>query len=418
MRSAPAGVGVHEGRYARVGVSGKGPIGTILDHDAHSSRAVRRGLASGRRAQLSGTDFRASRDRSVHTRPNTQKAIFAAALRLALEEVRGLPASFDDPAAAADAEILLLRIQRSLGNDPAGALEALNACRAGGWLGSRVAFARHAALSDLARFGDAEAEAEKHGFITKFLLAGPFDNERGAGQSVALAPEQGPVDPDAAFEGKDRQVRWRPLASLPAAPSLDLADLIVPKEQVLAYLACTITSPTDQVVALGIGHSSFCRVWLDGALVYEREVQRDDAVPDQEHVPIRLRAGPNELLVKTGVVTGPFRIALRIAAADGGPPPAGIVDRGARPNRSRGAAPNRVRTRGPPMTTDRRARSMVEARRRRTTRRAEDARPLGAPAAPAAARRPRAPGGPGVHRARRRGRAEGPRRCARPTPAR
>jgi tetratricopeptide (TPR) repeat protein len=245
-------------------------------------------------------------------------------LRLALDEVRALPPSFEDPVAEADAEILLLRVSAILPNDPAAALDALARAPSGGWIGARASFARRVALDDLGRFAEAEAEAHRIGFLHEFLIAGPFDNERGAGQQVALAPEAGPVDPEAAFDGKDRQVRWRTLGQQHVSDVVDLADLLVPKEQCLAYLATTIQSPVDQTIALGIGHSSFCRVWLDGDVVYEREVQRDDAVPDQEHVPVRLRAGPNELLVKIGVVTGPFKIALRLAAPGGGPPPEGI----------------------------------------------------------------------------------------------
>jgi tetratricopeptide (TPR) repeat protein len=250
-------------------------------------------------------------------------------LRLGIEDARGLPGFFEDPAAETDAEILLLRIHHLLHYDPAAVVEGLGDCHATGWIATRAALARQAALADLGRFAEAEAEAERLGFITRFLIAGPFDNERGAGQSAVLAPEQAPVDPEAVFDGKDRQVRWRSLAMLPQGIVLDLADLIVPKEQSLAYLACTITSPADQWVALGIGNSSFCRAWIDGKQVFERDTSRDDAIPDQERCIVRLHKGPNELLLKVGVVTGPFRISVRIADGLGGPPPEGVTVSGA-----------------------------------------------------------------------------------------
>jgi cellulose synthase operon protein C len=250
-------------------------------------------------------------------------------LRLALEDARELPGFFEVPAAENDAEILLLRINALLQHDPAAVVDALGATHATGWIGARAAMAHQAALLELGRFAEAEHEAESLGFITRFLVAGPFDNERGAGQNTVLPPEQGPVDPDAVFDGKDRQVRWRSLAMLPAGTVLDVADLIVPKEQSLAYLACTITSASDQWIALGIGNSSFCRVWIDGRLVFEREVQRDDAVPDQERAIVRLNKGPNELLIKAGVVTGPFRLAVRVADGLGGARPDGVTVSGA-----------------------------------------------------------------------------------------
>jgi tetratricopeptide (TPR) repeat protein len=251
---------------------------------------------------------------------------FKETLRLALEEMQALSDAklTADPAVAADAEILLLRIHALVSYDPAGTLAAIKGPRLGGWLGVRRLLTAMEASADLG-LSSSIPVVDNLGFIDRFLIVAPFPNERGAGQSGKLAPEEGPVDPDATLEGKDRQVRWRGLSGLPTSFVLDLADLVVPKEQCIAYLAAVITSDADRVVQLGIGHSSFCRVSIDGMVVYEKAVQRDDAVPDQEHVPVRLRAGKNELLIKCGVVTGPFKIAVRIADADGGLIPAGVA---------------------------------------------------------------------------------------------
>src|SRR5262245_41525516 len=54
-------------------------------------------------------------------------------LRLALEEARALPDELADPSAAADAEILLLRIQSLVTQDPAAVAEALTPKLNAGW---------------------------------------------------------------------------------------------------------------------------------------------------------------------------------------------------------------------------------------------------------------------------------------------
>src|SRR5262245_29682273 len=82
-------------------------------------------------------------------------------LRLALEAIRALTSSFSEPAAEGNAEILLLRAHSILSNDPASTLAALDQTHLRGWMAARASFARHAALSDLGRFSEAQEEARR-----------------------------------------------------------------------------------------------------------------------------------------------------------------------------------------------------------------------------------------------------------------
>jgi|GEM_PF-2060250 len=156
------------------------------------------------------------------------------------------------------------------------------------------------------------------GYITDWYVAGPFDNERGAGFETAYEPEQR-FDRGAAMEGKERAVAWRlnPGRQHPLA-RLRLDAMLRPNQQAVAYLATAVQTSTERAVVLRFGTEASYKIFLNGHELASRRVERPFA-PDQERVVLPLLEGWNQLLVKLAVEEGPWTFASRFSDLEGQP---------------------------------------------------------------------------------------------------
>lgn len=178
---------------------------------------------------------------------------------------------------------------------------------------------RMLALDDMARRGDvgAGALAVQCGVLGDFWLCGPFDNERGSGFRRAAGPEKG-FAVDAQYEGKRRPEAWRHLPVPVPDGWLSLGEVLRPDTQVMAYLGIAVIAKADVDAALCLGTSGSWRVYLNGAEVGARDVQRRFAY-DQDAVLLPLRRGPNLLVVQCCQQEGSeFAAAVRLRQLDGG----------------------------------------------------------------------------------------------------
>lgn len=155
------------------------------------------------------------------------------------------------------------------------------------------------------------------GLLSAWWIVGPFDNERGAGFGRALPPEQ-KIELDAQYEGKKRSVRWRqlPVASPPGG-IVDCDELVRPNDQVLCYALTLVRSEREQTVALRLGSDEAVKVFHDGVEVLARDVRRSFAY-DQDAVALRLRTGPNLIVLKVCDLDGEYAFAARLTRLDGG----------------------------------------------------------------------------------------------------
>ncbi len=177
----------------------------------------------------------------------------------------------------------------------------------------------HLAL-DLARMaGDHGGVADltkQLGYLTRWTIIGPFDNERGGGFDRRFGPEVG-LDLDASYDGKKRAVRWRDCpVSNPAGGRINLNAMLRPNDQVLAYAIVALRADVDTDAILHLGSDEAAKVFLNGAEVWKRDVRRRFA-PDQDGVALRLRAGWNRLMIKVCDQEGAFEFAARLRAIDG-----------------------------------------------------------------------------------------------------
>jgi predicted esterase len=161
------------------------------------------------------------------------------------------------------------------------------------------------------------------GFLRTWLICGPFPSPPVSGTAgprqgfsadylggeAAARPVNGQVQP-APGGG---QVKW--FAHTAPGNKIDLRQLFIsqgkPAEQVVAYAYTTITRPAEEQTFISVGSDDGVRLWVNGELVLDHAIDRG-AQPDQELVPVTLRAGENTLLVKVDQGTGDWGFYLRV----------------------------------------------------------------------------------------------------------
>jgi len=156
-------------------------------------------------------------------------------------------------------------------------------------------------------------------FVTDWQVIDPFDNERGQGFTRAYPPEK-EIDFAASFEGKKRRVAWRRVPARAADGLVDLAGMLRPNREAVAYLATflDVDSRTNVPAALRLGSGDGVRVWLNGSRVFERDAHREAGF-DQDVFGVLLRPGWNALLVKVSQSQGSWGLRLRITDPAGAP---------------------------------------------------------------------------------------------------
>jgi hypothetical protein len=137
-----------------------------------------------------------------------------------------------------------------------------------------------------------------HGFITRWLLVGPFDNVKGVGFNNVYPPEKG-VDVKAAYTGKaDKLVRWEEHTTEKALGVVDLSEVVGPLKGAVVYAFAVVSSETERPVEIRAGSNNAVRIWLNGKQIYFREEYHHGMEMDQHVGKGKLKSGHNEILIK------------------------------------------------------------------------------------------------------------------------
>ncbi|MCL2823428.1 MAG: hypothetical protein FWD57_05495, partial [Polyangiaceae bacterium] len=168
----------------------------------------------------------------------------------------------------------------------------------------------------------AKAEIAGLGFVSQWMVIGPFDNEGRGGLDRVFEPEANidkALDPSVPHEGKERQVRWRSIPDVFPFGWLDFGDLVRPSERVCAYASTFVRNrnggPGQASVWLG-ATGSFRAFW-NGEEVVSDSVYR---VLDAERfgTTVEVKSGWNRLVVKVcGDSVSPM-LTLRVGDRAGG----------------------------------------------------------------------------------------------------
>jgi hypothetical protein len=145
---------------------------------------------------------------------------------------------------------------------------------------------------------------QKHfGFLSQWMVIGPFDNKEEKGFAVAYKPEttaaEGkPLDPAVEYDGQLGKVKWQAVVTEDDYGVLDIAKQIQNYKGSLMYASTSWKSDRDQNVEVRLGTPNAWKLWVNGKLVFEREEYHRSSAMDQYKVPVSLKAGENILLLK------------------------------------------------------------------------------------------------------------------------
>lgn len=158
------------------------------------------------------------------------------------------------------------------------------------------------------------------GHIAAWRLLGPFDNPSNSAFQSARSLENNP-GLEGPFAGKgERALHWRQHTSQSDAGYVNLKAAITSESWSLAYAACSVVSPEAREAWLEVGSDDGVQVWLNGEQIWKRDAYRI-AWPRQDIVPIHLREGRNDILLKVGQAEGDWGFYCRITDDLGNPWP-------------------------------------------------------------------------------------------------
>ena len=159
-------------------------------------------------------------------------------------------------------------------------------------------------ISEALRKNGETVNIQKHfGFLSQWMVIGPFDNKEEKGFAVAYTPEatvaEGkPLDPVAEYDGQLGKVKWQTVVTEDDYGVLDIAKQIQNYKGSLMYASTSWKSDRDQEVEVRLGTPNAWKLWVNGKLVFEREEYHRSSAMDQYKVPVSLKAGENVLLLK------------------------------------------------------------------------------------------------------------------------
>jgi cellulose synthase operon protein C len=146
------------------------------------------------------------------------------------------------------------------------------------------------------RFESAEKNIARTGLIRDFLWVGPFPNKEEAGYAEDYAPEQ-EFSLDLEMEGKTGPIQWQTLEPFPRWGFVEFGPVAQPSENAVVYALTFVRSESEQDISVELGHSGAVKVWVGGEWIIGQDAYHQ-AYPQQIHVPARLSAGWNPILIK------------------------------------------------------------------------------------------------------------------------
>ncbi|HVJ14110.1 MAG TPA: DUF3857 domain-containing protein [Polyangiaceae bacterium] len=173
----------------------------------------------------------------------------------------------------------------------------------------------------------ARARIEQLGFVDRWLVVGPFDNEGKSGLDTKHAPEVelgSPITPGRAFTGKERPVRYRAVPREFPHGFIDFGALLRPEQKVCGYVMTFVRakakSRAPRRISAWVGSGGAFKLFWNGTerLRGESYTAHDF---DRHAVMLNLEPGINQLVVKVcGEDTAPI-LSLRLGNEQGAPDP-------------------------------------------------------------------------------------------------
>jgi hypothetical protein len=140
--------------------------------------------------------------------------------------------------------------------------------------------------------------AAHFGFVRSWSLIAPFDNPEGKNFAVVYPPEKG-VDLGATYKGKGgAECRWVPFTTDQPYGEVNLNKALGKKKGAIAYARAVVVSPEERRAEIRVGCINALKVFHNGKELFGCEECHHGSEMDQYVIPVTLKAGRNELLLK------------------------------------------------------------------------------------------------------------------------
>lgn len=157
------------------------------------------------------------------------------------------------------------------------------------------------------------------GLITNWAVVGPFElGEDNAGWDKTYIGEPNDVSLTAKYMSGKRRLEWAAAPAPDERGVIDLHRAFGPGDHKVGYARVEIAVEKDTPAMLLLGVDDSERVWINGEKVHELFVARA-IVPDQDAIPIQLKAGGNVILVKIWQNLMGWEFCARLTTPDGKP---------------------------------------------------------------------------------------------------
>jgi len=141
-------------------------------------------------------------------------------------------------------------------------------------------------------------DLQKHfGFLSDWMIVGPFDNSGKKGYDTVYPPEQ-QIDFSAGLEGKEGKVKWKSVNTEDDYGIFDIAKSISPYKGAVMYCAADFYSPGEQQLEIRLGTPNAWKIWVNGKLLFARNEYHRGMIMDQYSVPVTFQPGKNVILLK------------------------------------------------------------------------------------------------------------------------
>ena len=159
--------------------------------------------------------------------------------------------------------------------------------------------------------------APKLGFITSWLLVGPFPwkSEEAFTRRNINEPN---IDLTATYTVAGKQLEWTSFTTPDAAGIVHLPNVFGPNDNVTVYAHAEIVVENAKDVVFRMGSDDGIKLWVNGEVVYENDTGRA-LVVDQDAAKARLKAGRNQILFQITQSIAGWGFCARITEPDGRP---------------------------------------------------------------------------------------------------
>jgi cellulose synthase operon protein C len=165
---------------------------------------------------------------------------------------------------------------------------------------------------------------EELGFVTRWLVLGPFSNEGKTGLASVFLPDEEQAKPivlGRAYEGKERPVRYREVPAVFPYGWVNLGSLTHPSAHTCSFLTTFVTVPEGMdLITLGLGTLGAYKVYWDGAEVYADTSYRGIDI-DRRLLVLRASPGTSRLSLKVCAAESAPMVSVRLGDRDGRPDP-------------------------------------------------------------------------------------------------